>query len=110
MSTQTKDSQAAGRSQRAKRIGMVSSAARNKTIAVTVDYLVRHPKYGKFLKRNTVLHAHDEKGEAKKGDIVEVAECRPLSKTKRWRLIRIITRAPEQAALKSAAEQIGGGA
>lgn len=110
MSTQTKDSQQVSRTERAKRVGMVSSAVRNKTIAVTVDYLVRHDKYGKFLKRNTVLHAHDENGEAKKGDIVEVAECRPLSKTKRWRLLRIISRAPEQAMLKSAAEQIGGGA
>jgi len=89
---------AAPRSRRATRVGVVSSAARQKTIKVTFSYLVRHGKYGKFLSRRTVMHAHDEKNEAGLGDVVEVAECRPISKTKNWRLVRILQRAPRQAA------------
>jgi small subunit ribosomal protein S17 len=58
---------------------------------VTHDRLVRHPKYGKLLRRKTVLHAHDEKNEAKVGDRVEIVECRPISKTKSWRLSRLIS-------------------
>jgi small subunit ribosomal protein S17 len=84
------------RRHRATRVGVVTSAARQKTIKVTIEYLVRHPKYGKYLRRRTVLHAHDEKSECGLGDKVEVMECRPLSKTKNWRLLRILTRAPRQ--------------
>ncbi|NLG42831.1 MAG: 30S ribosomal protein S17 [Phycisphaerae bacterium] len=89
---------AAPRTRRATRIGVVASAARQKTIKVTVSYLVKHGKYGKFLSRRTVMHAHDENNEAGAGDLVEVAECRPISKTKNWRLVRIVQRAPRQAA------------
>jgi len=74
--------------------GVVASDKGHKTIKVVVNYQTRHPKYGKFLKRRTVLHAHDEKDEAKEGDTVEIAECRPLSKTKHHRLLRIVQRAP----------------
>jgi len=84
------------RGQRATRIGVVTSSRRNKTIRVTVSYMVRHPKYGKYLRRRTVLHAHDERNECRDGDVVEVAQCRPLSKTKCWRLVRIISRAPQE--------------
>jgi len=63
---------------------------------VTIEYLMRHPKYGKYLRRRTVLHAHDEKNECRLGDKVEVMECRPISKTKHWRLVRIVERAPQQ--------------
>lgn len=83
---------------RATRVGVVTSTARQKTIQITVSYLVRHPKYGKYLKRRTVLHAHDEQNECHSGDVVEVMQCRPLSKTKRWRLVRIIRRAPQEQA------------
>ena len=62
--------------------GVVASDKGNKTIKVVVEYQTRHPKYGKYLKRRTVLHAHDETNDAKEGDTVETAECRPLSKTK----------------------------
>ncbi len=86
----------AGRGRRATRIGVVTSSRRNKTIRVTVSYMVRHPKYGKYLRRRTVLHAHDERNECRDGDVVEVAQCRPLSKTKCWRLVRIISRAPQE--------------
>ena len=60
----------------------MTSAARQKTIRVTVSYLVRHPKYGKYLRRRSMLHAHDEKNECRNGDLVEIVQCRPVSKTK----------------------------
>ncbi len=72
------------------RVGVVESDARNKTIKVRIDRLMKHPKYGKYLKRRGALHAHDEKGEAQVGDVVEIMECRPISKTKNWRLSRIV--------------------
>jgi len=72
-------------------LGIVESDARDKTIRVRINRLVRHPKYGKQLKRKTVLHAHDEKNEAKVGDRVEIVECRPISKTKSWRLSRLVS-------------------
>ncbi|MBK9126738.1 MAG: 30S ribosomal protein S17 [Phycisphaerales bacterium] len=87
----------AARKPRATRVGVVTAGARHKTIKVTIEYQVKHPKYNKFLSRRTVLHAHDEKNECGVGDTVEVMECRPLSKTKNWRLVRILTRAPRKA-------------
>ncbi len=87
----------ARRRPRARRIGVVTSVARQKTIKVTLTYLVRHPKYGKYLRRRTVLHAHDERNECRVGDRVQVMECRPLSKTKNWRLVRILARGPRTA-------------
>ena len=83
---------------RATRTGVVSSAARDKTIRVVIQYLVRHPKYGKYLRRRTVLHAHDEKNECVTGDTVELMACRPMSKTKQWRLVRIVEAAPREKA------------
>ena len=80
----------------------------HKTIKVVVDYQTRHPKYGKYLKRRTVLHAHDEKNEAKEGDTVEIAECRPLSRTKHHRLLRVVEKAPEKAVQVSAEEVMTG--
>lgn len=89
-------------------IGVVASDKADKTIKVVVDFQTRHPKYGKFLKRRTVLHAHDEKNEAKEGDRVEIAECRPLSKSKHHRLVRIVEKAPERAVQVSAEEVMTG--
>jgi len=86
------------RRKRPTRIGVVTSDKRDKTIAVTVSYSVKHPKYGKYMRRRTVLHAHDEKNEAARGDQVEITLCRPLSKTKSWRLTRILARAPRGGA------------
>jgi small subunit ribosomal protein S17 len=88
--------------------GVVASDKGNKTIKVVVNYQTKHPKYGKYLKRRTVLHAHDEKNEAREGDKVEIAECRPLSKTKHHRLLRIVERAPERAVQLSAEEVMTG--
>ncbi len=88
--------------------GMVASDKGNKTIKVEVNYLTKHPKYGKYLKRTTVLHAHDENNEAKEGDTVEIAECRPLSRTKHHRLLRVVRKAPERAVQLSAEEVMTG--
>ena len=72
------------------RIGTVESDKRDKTRKVVVRFMVKHPKYGKFVRKRTVLHAHDEKNESRLGDTVEVAPTRPLSKTKSWRLVRVV--------------------
>jgi small subunit ribosomal protein S17 len=95
--TQNAAATAPARRKRATQIGVVTSAARQKTIRVTVSYLVRHPKYGKYLRRRSLLHAHDEKNECRNGDVVEIVQCRPLSKTKCWRLLRIVTRGAREA-------------
>src|SRR3954469_23477460 len=88
--------------------GVVASEKANKTIKVLVEYQMKHEKYGKYLKRRTVLHAHDEKNEAREGDTVELAESRPLSKTKHHRLLRIVQKAPEKAVQVSAEEVMTG--
>jgi small subunit ribosomal protein S17 len=74
------------------RIGVVESDRRDKTRKVVVRFQARHPKYGKFIKRRTILHVHDESNESRMGDVVEVAQCRPISKTKSWRLVRVVER------------------
>ncbi len=74
-------------------IGVVTSARTQKTIAVRSERLVRHPRYGKYVKRYTTYRAHDPESEAKLGDLVELVECRPLSRTKRWRLENVLRRA-----------------
>jgi small subunit ribosomal protein S17 len=71
----------------------------SKSIKVSMDYVFKHPKYGKFLKRQTKLMVHDELNEAGVGDVVEIAECRPYSKTKNWRLVRILTKAVQEQPL-----------
>mgnify|MGYP001977644422 FL=1 len=76
-----------------RRIGIVESDARDKTRKVVIAYSARHPKYGKYIKRRTVLQVHDESNESHKGDRVEVAECRPVSKTKSWVLTRVVEKA-----------------
>lgn len=81
------------RNLRKERIGVVSSNAMNKTITVSVERKVKHPKYGKFVKDTTKFKAHDEKNECNVGDTVRIMETRPLSKTKNWRLVEIIERA-----------------
>jgi len=75
-----------------RRIGVVESDKRHKTRTVVIGYSARHPKYGKYIRRRTVLHVHDEANESRIGDRVEIAECRPISKTKSWTLVRVIER------------------
>lgn len=72
------------------RIGVVSSNRMDKTVTVAVERKVKHPIYGKFLKKTTKFHAHDEKNECSVGDVVKIMETRPLSKTKRWRLVEVL--------------------
>ncbi len=73
--------------------GKVVSNKMQKTITVAVERLVKHPMYGKYVRRTTKLLAHDEAGESREGDVVEIVECRPLSRRKAWRLARVVTRA-----------------
>ena len=81
------------RNLRKTRVGKVVSTAMDKTIVVAIEDNVRHPKYGKILKRTVKLHAHDAENVANVGDKVSVMETRPLSATKRWRLVEIIEKA-----------------
>jgi small subunit ribosomal protein S17 len=81
------------RNLRKTRIGVVSSNKMDKTVVVAVERKVQHPIYGKFLKKTTRFHAHDEKNECNIGDTVRIMESRPLSKTKRWRLVEIVEKA-----------------
>ncbi len=73
--------------------GRVVSSGMNKTASVAVERLVQHPVYGKFIRRTTKVLAHDENNEAQIGDTVEIAECRPLSKRKSWRIVNFVERA-----------------
>jgi len=72
------------------KVGVVETDARDKTRKVVIQYKAPHPKYGKFVSRRTVLHVHDENNESSKGDVVEVVQCRPISKTKSWTINRIV--------------------
>ena len=74
--------------------GRVVSDKMNKTIAVEIERLIKHPRYGKYIRRTTRLLAHDEKGESRTGDTVTIAECRPLSRRKSWRLVEVVGRGP----------------
>ncbi|HHT9117472.1 MAG TPA: 30S ribosomal protein S17 [Candidatus Hypogeohydataceae bacterium YC38] len=82
-----------GRARRKRVVGVVSSNKMKKTVVVKVERMVKHPRYGKYIRRATVYKAHDEEGKAKVGDKVEIMETRPLSKTKHWRLVRVVEEA-----------------
>ena len=90
MSTETTELE---RNLRKERVGIVTSDKMNKSITVVVERQVKHPKYGKFVKRSSKFMAHDEKSEAHIGDTVRIAETRPVSKLKRWRLVEVVERA-----------------
>src|SRR5947199_1014029 len=81
------------RGKRRVEVGVVTSDKMNKTRRVEIPRLVKHPRYGKYIRRRTVCHVHDEKNESHVGDTVEIMETRPLSKTKHWRLVRVVTKA-----------------
>jgi small subunit ribosomal protein S17 len=76
--------------------GVVISNSGNKSIKISVDFKVKHPEYGKYVKRRTKLAVHDEHNQADVNDVVEVVECRPYSKTKSWRLVRVLKKAVQQ--------------
>lgn len=73
--------------------GRVVSAKMEKTIAVEIERLIKHPQYGKYIRRTTKLLAHDEKGESREGDLVSITPCRPLSRRKSWRLVEVLEKA-----------------
>ncbi|WP_100657971.1 30S ribosomal protein S17 [Alteromonas flava] len=75
--------------------GRVVSNKMDKTITVMVERFVKHPIYGKFIKRSTKLHAHDESNQCNEGDVVTITECRPISKSKTWKLVDVVTKAAE---------------
>lgn len=75
--------------------GRVVSNKMHKTVTVSIERKIRHPLYHKYIRRRTKLHAHDENNEGGQGDLVLIQECRPLSKTKSWRLVKVLEKAPE---------------
>jgi small subunit ribosomal protein S17 len=75
--------------------GKVISNKMQKTVSVEIERLVRHETYGKYLRRSTKLMAHDENGECREGDMVTIAECRPISRHKSWRVVRVVERAAQ---------------
>ncbi len=74
-------------------LGTVVSDKMDKSITVLIERRVKHPVYGKYMTRSTKLHVHDENNESRAGDKVEIVECRPMSKTKAWNLLRVVERA-----------------
>jgi len=94
-------------------IGVVTSDKAAKTRRVEINRLVQHPVYGKYIRRKTVCHVHDENNESHKGDTVEIIECPPRSRTKRWELVRVVARSTEvdlHALRENAASGEGAGA
>jgi small subunit ribosomal protein S17 len=75
-------------------VGRVASSKMQKSVTVVVERLVRHPVYGKFIRRTTKVMAHDEEGTCREGDTVAIVECRPISKRKSWRVVEVVQRAP----------------
>jgi small subunit ribosomal protein S17 len=82
-------------------VGVVTSDKMNKTRRVEIPRLEKHPRYGKYIKRRTICYVHDERNESRAGDSVEIMEARPMSKLKRWWLVRVVKKAPTQAAAPS---------
>ena len=94
---ETGQTQVAERNRRKVRVGVVVSDAMDKTVTVNVERQFPHPLYGKAVKRTKKYHAHDENNEAGVGDLVELMQTRPMSKLKRWRLVRVVTKAVRDA-------------
>ncbi len=87
-------------------IGVVTGDKTSKTRRVEIPRLVKHPKYGKFIRRKTICHVHDEENQSRLGDTVEIKECRPMSKLKRWELVRVTAKSQlvDIAAMRAAAK------
>jgi small subunit ribosomal protein S17 len=75
--------------------GVVTSSAGDKSATIMIERRIKHPLYGKIIKRSTKLHVHDEANECSKGDTILIEECRPMSKTKSWKLVKIVEKASE---------------
>jgi small subunit ribosomal protein S17 len=93
----------AARGKRRLAVGVVTSDKMNKTRRVEIPRLVKHARYGKYIRRRTICYVHDEQNESHTGDTVEIMETRPLSKSKNWRLLRVVAKAPVQAQIKEEA-------
>jgi small subunit ribosomal protein S17 len=87
-------------------VGVVTSDKMDKTRRVEIARLVKHARYGKYIRRRTVCYVHDEANASRKGDTVEIMETRPLSKTKFWRLVRVVTKAPEQVVVAAVPPEV----
>ena len=87
-----------------RKVGVVESDLRDKTRKVVIKFSVKHPKYGKYIRRRTVLHVHDEENCSKKGDQVEIAHCRRVSKTKSWVVVRVLVPATGSASVGAGSE------
>lgn len=83
-------------------VGRVVSNKMQKSVTVSVERLVRHPVYGKFIRRTTTIMAHDEDGTCREGDTVAIVECRPISKRKAWRVVEVLDRAPVETGASEA--------
>ena len=107
--TETKHSKTKQKGRKNIRTGKVISDKMDKTISVLIYNLVKHPRYKKYIKKSSVFKAHDEKNQAKEGDIVRIFETRPLSKTKRWKLIDLVGKgdykSPDPPSKKKAVEE-----
>ena len=101
--TETETTTSARDSHRKVREGEVVSSKMDKTIVVKISWRIAHPRYKKIITRNNKFQVHDENNEAQVGDLVEIMETRPLSKTKRWRLVRIVKRGELAMAVEEAA-------
>lgn len=97
----------ADRNKRKLLVGIVTSDRMVKTITVKVERFVRHPKFGKYIKRLTTCYAHDEKREAKLGDRVEIMETRPMSRLKRWRLVKVLGAGSERDLIRASRQTSG---
>ena len=75
--------------------GVVTNTSGSKSVKVAIDYKIRHPKYGKYVRRRTKLAVHDEHNQSGVGDVIEIAQCRPRSKTKHWRLVKVVAKASQ---------------
>jgi len=96
---QAEQAQQAKQPRRQKRVGMVSSTKGDKTIRVIVTSTFKHPRYGKYLRRQTKVAVHDPQNAAKLNDVVEIVPCRRISRTKSWRLLRIVRRGEQDMAI-----------
>jgi len=74
---------------------LVTGKSGDKSVKVAIDYTIRHPKYGKYIRRRTTLAVHDDRNQGGVGDVIEIAQCRPRSRTKRWRLVKVVTKASQ---------------
>jgi small subunit ribosomal protein S17 len=100
--------QQAERGKRRLATGVVTSDKMNKTRRVEIPRLVKHARYGKYIRRRTICYVHDEKNDSHAGDTVEIMETRPLSKLKTWRLVRVVTKAPTTVPVPTSTEPAGG--